>query len=298
MWAYADRRPGSDSRKVWGVTLNFGELTLGGLLPTFNSVQSPTQLLGGIGDDQTELQPERLRLPSYLAPTVAGSRGVDVVICDDHGLFAEALATFLTHRGHHVVAVSANPSAAVEAVGQVGVDLCIMDLLFPDESGIDGTRRVREASPTTRVIVLTGAGDDARAAAVEAGADAVVAKESEVSVFLDAIDRAAHGKSVRPVNGVDPRVPEPSLARDPVAVQASFLSPRERDVLELLVDGCNTRGVGGRLGIAHSTARTHIQNVLMKLGCHSRLEVAALAVEHGLTRRASPAAAGHACSAS
>ncbi|MGH7540619.1 MAG: response regulator transcription factor, partial [Gemmatimonadota bacterium] len=192
----------------------------------------------------------------------------------------------------------ADPSAAVEAVGQVAVDVCIIDLRSPDESGIAGTRRVREASPPTRVVVLTGRTAAARAAAVEAGAHAVLGKESEVSVFLDAVDRAGHDESKPPVNGSPSKVPEPSESRDHVAVQASFLSPRERDVLELLVDGRNTRGVGARLGIAHSTARTHIQNVLTKLGCHSRLEVAALAVEHGLTRRASSASLAHAGRAS
>ena len=223
---------------------------------------------------------------------------MNVLICDDHALFAEALATLLTHRGHHIVAVCGSPSAAVEVVGEVDVDLCIMDLLFPDGSGIDGTRWVREVSPATRVVVLTGAADDARAAAVEAGAHAVVAKGGEVSVVLNAVDRAGPGEPAPPADAVGPRMTEPSRARDPVAVQASFLSPRERDVLELLVDGRDTHGVGKLLGIAHSTARTHIQNVLMKLGCHSRLEVAALAVEHGLTRPVSSPLPGHARRAS
>jgi two-component system, NarL family, nitrate/nitrite response regulator NarL len=210
---------------------------------------------------------------------------VNVVICDDHQLFSEALANLLGRRGHHIVAIPRNPAAAVESVGQVDVDLCIMDLLFPDDSGVDGTRRVREASPPTKVVLLTGAADrDALAAAVEAGACAVVAKESETSVLLDAIDRAGRGEAVLPVEVLDRAVHEPSAARDPVAVQASFLSQREWEVLELLVDGCNTHSVARCLGITHSTARTHIQNVLTKLGCHSRLEVVALAVKHGFSR--------------
>jgi len=232
-----------------------------------------------------------------MARATVGTGCVDVLICDGHELFAEALATLLTHHRYHVVGVSLRPSAAVEAAGRLDVDVCIMDLLFPDDSAIDGTRRLRESSPQTRVVGLTEADKDAGPTAIEAGADAVVAKESDVAVLLDAIDRAADRECERPVDVVTSRAPEPSGPRDPVAVQASFLSPREQDVLELLVDGCNTRGVGRRLGIAHSTARTHIQNVLTKLGCHSRLEVAALAVQHRLTQRAS-SSSGHARRAS
>jgi two-component system, NarL family, nitrate/nitrite response regulator NarL len=206
---------------------------------------------------------------------------VNVVICDDHELFAEALATLLGRRGHHVVATSPNPAAAVRSVGQVEVDLCIMDLLFPDGCGVDGTRRVRHASPATKVVVLTAAADDdARAAAVEAGACAVIAKSSEASVLLDAIDRAGHGEAVLPIDVLDRAMHDPAEVRDPVALQASFLSQREREVLDLLVDGFDTRCVARRLGITHSTARSHIQSVLTKLGCHSRLEAVALAVRH------------------
>jgi two-component system, NarL family, nitrate/nitrite response regulator NarL len=208
---------------------------------------------------------------------------VNVVICDDHELFAEALASLLGRRGHRVVAIPTNPTAAVKSVGQVDVDLCIMDLVFPDGCGIDGTRRVREASPPTKVLVLTGAGDDdALASAVAAGACAVVAKDNDSTVLLDAIDRAGRGEAVLPVRVLDRAVHDPDEPRDPVDMQASFLSSREREVLQLLVDGCSTNGVASRLNITYSTARTHIQNVLTKLGCHSRIEAVALAVGHGV----------------
>jgi two-component system, NarL family, nitrate/nitrite response regulator NarL len=206
---------------------------------------------------------------------------MNMVICDDHQLFAEALATLLGRRGHHVVAMPPDPAAAVKSVGQGDVDLCVMDLVFPDACGVDGTRRVRNASPATKVVVLTGAADDdTRAAAVEAGACAVVAKNSEASVLLDAIDRAGRGEAVLPIDVLNRAMREPADFRDPVALQASFLSQREREVLDLLVDGLDTHCVARRLGITHSTARSHIQNVLTKLGCHSRLEAVALAVRH------------------
>jgi two-component system nitrate/nitrite response regulator NarL len=213
---------------------------------------------------------------------------VNLVICDDHQLFAEALATLLGRRGHHVVATPPTPAAAVEYLGQVEVDICIMDLLFPEDCGVEGTRRVREASPLTKVVILTGADDDgAAAAAVEAGACAVVPKHSNCSLLLDAIERVGRGEAILPLNVLDRAVHEPPRAQDPVALQISFLSAREREVLELLVEGCNTQAVATRLGVTNSTARTHVQNVLTKLGCHSRLEVVALAVGHGFVRPSS-----------
>jgi two-component system nitrate/nitrite response regulator NarL len=208
---------------------------------------------------------------------------MNLMICDDHQLFSEALATVLGRRGHEVVGTPSNPAAAVESVSQVDVDLCIMDLVFPDDNGIDGTRRLREASPLTKVLVLTGAADDAIfATAVEAGACAVATKSSDFAVLLDTIERVGRGEAVLPAAVLDRAVHEPAEAHDPVAVQASFLSPREREVLELLVNGCDTRCVADSLGVTYSTARTHIQNVLTKLGCHSRLESVALAVKHGV----------------
>ena len=82
-----------------------------------------------------------------------------LMICDDHQLFRETLASALGRRGHDVVATAPNPACAVESPSQVDVDLCIIVLQFPDASGVDGTRRVRKASRPTRVLVLTAAGE-------------------------------------------------------------------------------------------------------------------------------------------
>jgi two-component system, NarL family, nitrate/nitrite response regulator NarL len=132
-------------------------------------------------------------------------------------------------------------------------------------------------------VVLTGAGDgDALVSAVEAGARAVVAKNKDAEVLLDAIDRAARGEAVLPADVLDRVVHEPAEPRDPVDLQASFLSSLEREVLQLLVEGGSTYNIARQLVVTYSTARTHIQDVLTKLGCHSRIEAVALAVGHGV----------------
>jgi DNA-binding CsgD family transcriptional regulator len=75
---------------------------------------------------------------------------------------------------------------------------------------------------------------------------------------------------------------EPAEPRDPVDLQASFLSAREREVLQFLVEGGSTHNIARQLGVTHSTARTHTQNVLTKVGCHSRIEAVAFAAAHGV----------------
>lgn len=208
-----------------------------------------------------------------------------VIICDDHQLFGESLAVVLQEHGYHIDAVTTSPGAALAAVRQHDPDLCIMDLSFPNQEhdGVEAARQVKEESPATAVVLLTASGDaSAFARAIAAGVTGFARKDQDVEGVLETIERVAEGQVV-----IDPELLRAAVSmrrRPPSDAErlASFLTPRERQVLELLTLGYTTSRIARETGVAHSTARTHIQNLLVKLGVHSRLEASAFAVANDL----------------
>jgi two-component system nitrate/nitrite response regulator NarL len=212
--------------------------------------------------------------------------GARIVLCDDHQLFAQSFALILELRDHQVVAVTRTPLEAVAAVVAHDADLCIMDLAFPGSggSGVEGARSVLQARPGTAVVILS-AERDARAfeRAAGAGVTGFASKDQDVDDVLETLERVLAGQVVGP-----------ALLRQAMSSQrrplsdverlASYLTAREREVLGLLTQGLPTESIAASMGVAYSTARTHIQNVLAKLGVHSRLEASALAVANNLHR--------------
>ena len=206
-----------------------------------------------------------------------------VHLCDDHRLFAEALAVVLRARGHVVAQPSVTPAGAVEACEGDTIDVCVMDLGFPDGDGIDGISRIREASPETHIVVLTGSLDLSMVeSALAAGATTCVPKSERVNRIVETIEVAptiTRTSSMTDVPWVRPRSGEHK--RDERLIR--FLTPREREVLERMVGGQATSTIAREMGVAYSTARTHIQSVLTKLCVHSKLEAITFAARHGVT---------------
>lgn len=202
-----------------------------------------------------------------------------VLICDDHRLFAEAFAFVLTASGHEVIGCVASPDEAVHTVAATDVDVCVMDLHFPTGCGVEGIARVVAASPTTRVVALTGSSEPlVLATAVDAGAHGVAVKEHDIHQVIHTVELVHAGEMV-----LDPRLlsakSEP-LPADGGNGAARFLTVREREVLAHLVRGASTADLAEAMAVTYSTARTHIQNVLTKLGVHSKLEAIAFAVSN------------------
>lgn len=210
---------------------------------------------------------------------------MQILICDDHRLLAELLGKVLTAHGHDVV-VSTDPEEAVELAERRAVDVCIMDLGFrsdPSEPGdapsIRSIRLLQEVG--TPVVVLTGSSDArSQQQAVEAGASDLLLKGEPIDAVVEAVETAAHGGSRRP--DLHPGAPVSPRPEWSYASLAGFLTPRERAVLEGLVNGESTTALAERLGVRPATARTHVQNLLGKLCVHTRLEAVSLAVTHGI----------------
>ncbi|HEY4991402.1 MAG TPA: response regulator transcription factor, partial [Nakamurella sp.] len=186
--------------------------------------------------------------------------------------------------GHRVVGAVTDPLVVADRAVQLQPDVCIMDLGFPGGSGIEAVRQVAQRVPSTRVLVLSASTDpSAIRESFEAGALGFVRKQDSIAGVLDAIEHLMNGEIA-----LDPRLlraamTQPLVPRGRDAPGTSYkLTPRETEVLKLIVEGRGTSDIADELHIAKSTARSHIQSVLVKTGVHNRLQVATLAVRLGL----------------
>ncbi|MBW3548203.1 MAG: response regulator transcription factor [Actinobacteria bacterium] len=206
-----------------------------------------------------------------------------VLICDDHRLFAEAFAYVLTASGHEVIGCVASPDQAVQTVTANDVDVCVMDLHFPTGSGVEGIARVLAASPGTRVVALTGNSEPLTlATAIDAGAHGVAVKEHDIHQVIRTVERVHAGEMVEDAcrsSATSGPNTSGNGNRNGNGV-ACGLTAREREVLGHLVHGASTVELAQAMTVSYSTARTHIQNVLTKLGVHSKLEAIAVAVSN------------------
>ncbi|MGY1681890.1 response regulator [Geodermatophilus sp. SYSU D01176] len=203
-----------------------------------------------------------------------------VLLCDDHRLFVEPIATALTRRGHEVL-VRTSPDDALRAVGEFRPDVCLIDLQFPDGDGVETVARLRQEHPSCLVVVLSGSADPRDQEAVAAaGAAGFLRKAQPISAIFEALDGIAAGRRLPPPIPVGS--PAGSAERARVHRLVDLLTTREREVLRRLVEAQDTVTIARALGMAPSTTRTHMQNVLHKLGVHTRLQAVALVVGAGV----------------
>ena len=220
-----------------------------------------------------------------------------VLLVDDHPSFRQALA-FMLRREPEIDAVAQAGSLAeargVLAGGGNGgngsgggeIDLAVLDLDLPDGHGADLIKDVRAACPDARVLILTASTDRYDAArAVEIGADGVLLKTGTIEEILAAVRRLAAGESLLSQREViellrlaGPRRQEEREAR----LALDRLTRREREVLQALADGLNDKEMAERLHLSVRTARTHMVNILGKLGVESRLQALIFALRHGI----------------
>lgn len=199
-----------------------------------------------------------------------------IVICDDHQLLLEALATALAARGFVVEAVVTTPVEAVEAVALHEPDVLLLDVMFPSAQGLWAARQVVAQYPRTKVVMITGSdAPEPLMEALEIGVAGYTGKGQPIPQIAATLEAAHEGKfAVEPSMlrqlrrcGTVPRQASPPVA--------SALTPRERHVADLLVSGLDTDQIVRRLGVSQSTVRTHVQSILSKLGVHSRLQAVA-----------------------
>lgn len=209
---------------------------------------------------------------------------IRVLLVDDHAMVRRGLRGFLELLDDiDVVGEAENGRLGVQAVGELRPDVVLMDLLMPELDGIGAIEQIKAQYPEVEVVALTSFVEEARVtAALEAGASGFILKDADADDVAGAI-RAAHQGEVH----LDPAVALllARRVRSRAAERADDSEPlteREREVLALVARGMSNKAIADELTITERTARTHVSNILGKLGLASRTQAALYAVEHGL----------------
>ena len=214
---------------------------------------------------------------------------IEIIIADDHRVFAEALRIAVDlETDIDVVGVAADGEEAVRLAEEKHPDVVVIDAEMPGMDGIQATKQIKRAHPGTRVVVLTGRESDLVVArAVEAGASGTISKGNPLADVSQAIRMAHAGEAlidqdeiVRILHQLRRRRAGDASGRERV----ERLTRRETEILQLMADGYNPEQISTQLGMSPHTLRTHVQNVLTKLGVHSKMEALAYAIRYGKVR--------------
>lgn len=214
------------------------------------------------------------------------TEAITVFLVDDHPVVRQGLRTFLqTLDDVEVVGEAEDAEQALTAIEDTLPDVVLMDLVLPGMDGIEATRRVREVSPATKVIVLTSFADDEKVfPAIKAGAAGYLLKDVEPSELADGIRAVHRGEAL-----LHPSVAaklmqevESQGARAP----GGNLTERELEVLRLIARGMSNREIARELVVSEKTVKTHVSNILAKLHLADRTQAALYAVRRGLTNEA------------
>ena len=214
-----------------------------------------------------------------------------VLIADDDDLMRAGLAELLTADPRiDVVGEASTGRQAVERVCRLAPDVVLMDVRMPDLDGIAATRELSCTAPDTRVLMLTTfEQDDYIFGALRAGASGFLLKRTRPEELIAAVHTIAAGDSLlspsvtRRVIDRMARQPTPDLSDH---AKLDTLTPRERDVMELIARGLSNREIAAALVVEDSTVRTHVKRILMKLQLRDRVQVVILAYETGLNQPA------------
>jgi DNA-binding NarL/FixJ family response regulator len=204
---------------------------------------------------------------------------IRILIADDHSVVRQGLRMFLAlEPDFEVVAEAADGAEALRLARELRPDVVLMDLLMPEMDGIAATREIRRDLPDTEVLALTSVLEDASVvSAVRAGAIGYLLKNTEAHELRRAIKAAAAGQVQLSPEAAARLIREVRAPDSPEA-----LTGRETDVLRLLAEGKANKEIAQALTVGEKTVKTHVSNILAKLGVQSRTQAALYAVRIGL----------------
>lgn len=207
---------------------------------------------------------------------IADEPAVTCLLADDHPPVLEFLSRYLGRHGLTITASTRDGAEALRRIEETRPSVAVLDVRMPRVSGIDVARRLAEAGAPTRVILYTGYGDGMLLAdALDAGVVGLIDKEAPLDDLVRAIRIVADGGTY-----VDPGLGA-LLVTARTGVGPS-LTPREREVLRLLADGCTNDTIAEALAISPQTVRTHIQKAMDRLGASTRTHAVAIALRESL----------------
>jgi two-component system nitrate/nitrite response regulator NarL len=229
-----------------------------------------------------------MRVASELRATSADEIEVDqkvgprVVFAEHHTLFAQTITHMLEAHDFEVVSVAASAGEAIDKTRELDPDLVLVDVDLPGSNGSTSGHQVKDAHPTVTMIAIGSSDDEEKIdSAYRCGFEGFISKDAAGEDFITYIQNVVDGGST----GQSKMRPSRRQALDEVGeaqFRASYLTPREREVLTLLTEGTNSKDLASRLSLSPHTVRSHVQGILAKLQVHSRLEAAAFATRFGL----------------
>ena len=210
--------------------------------------------------------------------------GVRVLLVDRQKLFAEVILSVLKELGAEVLHPVHEPDEALAAARRFHPHLMLVDLTINNGSGTDLCLDVRRECPDVKIVALSARNHIAESDSSPSAFHGCVSRDIPLQQFVIALRAALEGDAMplhkRSPSGLGSRTPEQRQAE----MLSDHLTPREREVLALLIEGVTSLEMARKLSASPNTVRTHIQSILSKLQVHSRLEAATFAVRHGLVR--------------
>jgi DNA-binding NarL/FixJ family response regulator len=213
-----------------------------------------------------------------------GAAAIRLVLVDDHTMLRRGLRQTLQEHGFDVVGEASNGRSGAQLVQEMKPDVVVMDLDMPQMDGIEATRAIVESEPGAKVLMLTiSTDDDDLLDALAAGACGYLLKTAPPGDVVRAILAAQDGDSA-----ISPQVAKSLVTRvregalRPAAPPRSPLTPRELEILRLIVEGRENGEIAQVLVISPATAKNHVAHVLDKLGMQNRVQAAVYAVRSGL----------------
>ena len=210
--------------------------------------------------------------------TISPSQPIRVMLVDDHTMVRRGLATFLkVFNDLQLAGEAESGAAAIQLCAEIQPDVVLMDMAMPDMDGATATRTIRQQFPQVRVIVLTSFKEgDMVKNALEAGAIGYLLKDVSADELARAIRAAHSGQATLSPQAAQALVEKTSQPPPP----GLDLTEREHEVLALMVEGLNNTQIAGRLTVSPSTVKSHVSNILSKLGVASRTEAVTIALRN------------------
>jgi two-component system, NarL family, response regulator LiaR len=209
---------------------------------------------------------------------------ITLLLVDDHALVRGGVRAYLeTQPDLEVVAEAGSGEEAIRLAAEHVPDVVLMDLVMPGMDGVEATRRVREVSPRSQVVVLTSFHEDTHIfPAIKAGAISYLLKDIGPAELAEAIRAAARGEAV-----IHPKVAARMLQelrgkRTQTANPYAGLSEREQEVLKLIAEGLSNADIAERLVLSEKTVKSHVSNILNKLHLTDRTQAAVFAWREGV----------------
>ena len=212
---------------------------------------------------------------------------ITVAIIDDHQVLVDALEMFITREKEFEFLGKANDFRSGKSLLQrARPDVLLLDIGLPDGDGLDLIEEVKKNGARTQVVVLTCLQDEGTLMrAIDSGVNGFINKGCSLNELLSTLRQAAHGEIVMPPSllmGLLRRIQRNKAAVSNDEIIWEQLTLREREILNRLAKGMSGEGIASELNIAPLTVRTHVRNLMSKLGVHSRLEAVAFGLKYGL----------------